>query len=93
MAEEHYRIKFLTFLLWWKQHRRRYGVTRVADAGIRNPVTGKNIPSWERLARVIIKNDWWCHDLKFAATKHQHIWQLAAQQRLRAKHREPTDER
>lgn len=76
MAEQHYRGKFLTFMLWWKHHRRRYDVAGMADSGIKE--SGHNIPSWERLARVIIKNDWWCYELKFAATHNEHDWQVAA---------------
>ncbi|OIR02421.1 sulfate adenylyltransferase subunit 2 [mine drainage metagenome] len=78
MAEYHYRGKFLTFLLWWRRHRRQFGVAGVADAGIRDPERGHNIPSWERLARVIIRNDWWCFELKFAATQNEYDWQTAA---------------
>lgn len=79
----HYREKFLTFMLWWKNHRRAYGVAGMFDAGIKNPQTGKNIPSWQRLAECILKNDYWCHSLKFGQTKNIHLKQTALKEKYR----------
>lgn len=69
---EHYKEKFFVFLRWWKNHRRQYDVHGVFDSGIKNPATGKNIPSWQRMALTILKDDYLCKSLKFAQTKRQH---------------------
>lgn len=79
----HYREKFLGFMLWWKNHRRSRGYKGIFDAGIKNPQTGKNIPSWQRMAECILKNDYWCHSLKFGQTKRIHEKQQALREKYR----------
>lgn len=69
--EAHYRQKFLTFMLWWKNHRKNYGYTGMFDQGIKNPSTGKNIPSWQRMALCILDHDYLCSSLKFGQVKRQ----------------------
>lgn len=67
--EAHYREKFLVWIRWWKNHRRDYGHVGMLESGVRDSGTRKLIPSWERLALCILKNDYWCHSLTFGATK------------------------
>jgi predicted phosphoadenosine phosphosulfate sulfurtransferase len=80
----HYREKFRTFMLWWRHFRRKRGYPGMFDAGIKHPQTGRNIPSWERMALCILKNDYWCHSLKFGQTTKMY----ERQQELKAKYRE-----
>jgi predicted phosphoadenosine phosphosulfate sulfurtransferase len=58
-------------MLWWKNHRRSRGYPGMFDAGIKNPTTGKNLPSWQRMALCILDHDYLCSSLKFAQVKQQ----------------------
>lgn len=80
---EHYKANFLTFMLWWKKHRRSRGYKGMFDAGTKNPQTGKNIPSWQRLAECILKNDYWCHSLKFGQVTRIHERQQALKEKYK----------
>jgi predicted phosphoadenosine phosphosulfate sulfurtransferase len=75
---DQYRRNFLTFMLWWKNHRRDRGYAGMFDAGKTvkdlpdylkaGRLESKNIPSWQRMALCLLKNDYWCHSLKFGQT-------------------------
>jgi predicted phosphoadenosine phosphosulfate sulfurtransferase len=74
---------FVTFMLWWKEHRRSRGYPGMFDAGIKNPDTGKNIPSWQRMALCILRNDYLCHSLKFGQTVRMYERQQALKEKYR----------
>ena len=65
---DHFESKIAVFLQWYAVR----GVNPIPDAGDdsmaeRFPRHGG--PSWERVAKVLLKNDWWCKGLSFSQTK------------------------
>ena len=60
---EHYRNKFAVWMQWYAQR----GV-EIADA-LPGDTGAEDMPSWRRLCKVILKNDYWCKALCFSPTK------------------------
>jgi predicted phosphoadenosine phosphosulfate sulfurtransferase len=60
---DHYRDKISVFLRWYQ--------TRGYSAGIpdEGPVNSREIPSWTRICKVLLRNDFWCKGLSFSQTK------------------------
>ncbi len=68
ITRKHYSKKIIKFLEWWDQN--GYPLELVPDeANLKLENTGK-IPSWRRICKCIIKNDWWCRSLGFCQTKN-----------------------
>ncbi|HBT4619493.1 TPA: DUF3440 domain-containing protein [Klebsiella pneumoniae] len=65
---EHYRNKFAVYLQWYRTRGFPDGIPdeQENDLGVRD------IPSWRRICKTIIKNDFWCRTLSFSPTKIQH---------------------
>ncbi len=61
---EHYRNKIHRFLEWY--HTRGYPDGEIPDEG---PITSKQIPSWTRIAKVLLAFDYWCKGLSFSPTQ------------------------
>ncbi len=63
---EHYRNKIAVYLHWWQTRGE-------CPAGIPDEqpddLGSKDIPSWRRIAKCILKNDYWCKMLCFSPTK------------------------
>ncbi|WP_429216872.1 phosphoadenosine phosphosulfate reductase [Aeromonas veronii] len=62
---EHYRNKIAIYLKWYKD--RDYPVD-IPDYQ-NNDCGGKDIPSWRRICKTILKNDYWCKMLSFSPNK------------------------
>jgi predicted phosphoadenosine phosphosulfate sulfurtransferase len=62
-AREHYEDKVAVFLRWWMLRGYSHGIP---DDG---PANDKDTPSWKRIAKCLLRNDWWCKGLSF--TQHQ----------------------
>jgi predicted phosphoadenosine phosphosulfate sulfurtransferase len=69
---EWYRRKFTRFWWWWKEHR---GVEMEDAPDFADPAleAGRKVPSWRRLARVVLTNDLIGRSISFSQTKRQ--WQ------------------
>lgn len=81
---EHYRNKIAVFLRWWQVKR---GVQRIADEEhprLESGVDGERRPSWRRICKVLLRNDYWCKGLSFTQTKSDGY---AAYQRLMRRRR------
>ncbi|WP_312624512.1 DUF3440 domain-containing protein [Scandinavium sp.] len=64
---EHYRNKIAVYLHWYqKQGTEDIPDTQTGDTG------SKDIPSWRRICKVLLNNDYWCRMLSFSPTKSQH---------------------
>ena len=64
---EHYRNKIAVYLHWWvTKGGRKEGIPdeQPNDTGTRD------VPSWRRICKCILKNDYWCRSLCFAPTKN-----------------------
>jgi predicted phosphoadenosine phosphosulfate sulfurtransferase len=70
---EHYRDKIKIFIHWWDRH----GVSVIPDEADPRLEAAKKAPSWRRICKVLLKNDYWCKGLSFSQTKNQMERQLA----------------
>lgn len=63
----HYRKKIGRFIDWWVEH----GISPIPN--VANPVleAKKKAPSWRRICKVLLKNDYWCTGLSFSQTKRE----------------------
>ena len=75
----HYRRKIKTFIRWWKKNGplRGYPYTTIPDCLDPSIEAKRKGPSWRRIAKVLMKNDYWCKGLSFSPTKREMERQLA----------------
>lgn len=62
----HYENKFAVFLKWYQDRGYPNGIPDEVDAKLE---ASRKVPSWRRLCKVLLKNDWWCKGLGFGQTK------------------------
>ena len=66
---EHYRNKIAVYIQYCRTHFPQY------QNGIPDEAHGdtgsKDIPSWRRICKVLLKNDYWCKGLSFSPTKSE----------------------
>ncbi len=62
----HYENKFAVFLHWYKDRGYTSGIPDEADPKLE---ASRKAPSWRRLCKVLLKNDWWCKGLGFGMHK------------------------
>jgi len=65
---EHYRRKIATFLKWWDE---KGAVPVVPDEADPQLEAKRKAPSWRRICKVLLKNDYWCKGLSFTQTKRE----------------------
>ena len=70
---EHYRQKIDKFLKWWENE----GVASIPDYADIKDEAKKKVPSWRRICKVLLKNDYWCKGLSFSQTKKELEKQVA----------------
>jgi len=75
----HYRRKIARFLWWWRRHgpARGYPYPPIPDAADPRLEARRKAPSWRRIVKVLLKNDYWCKGLSFSQTKREMERQLA----------------
>lgn len=61
---EHYRNKIAVYLRWYE----RQGMEDIPDVQ-EGDIGAKDIPSWRRICKVLLNNDYWCRALSFSPTK------------------------
>ena len=59
---EHYGSRIDTFLYWWAAK----GVTVVPDEAERSLEASRKAPSWRRICKALLRNDYWCKGLSFS---------------------------
>lgn len=65
-TQDHYIVKFKVFLKWWKFR----GYPEGIPDEVPNILEAKRIaPSWRRLCKVLLRNDYWCKGLAFTQPK------------------------
>lgn len=69
---EHYREKIEKFVKWWETE----GVKVIPDFADPKKEAARKIPSWRRVCKVLLKNDYWCKGLSFSQTKRDMEKQL-----------------
>jgi predicted phosphoadenosine phosphosulfate sulfurtransferase len=63
---EHYKNKLAVYLNWWSKRGYPDGIPDKADRKIES--LGK-VPSWRKVVKTFLKNDYWCKGLGFSPTK------------------------
>lgn len=63
---EHYRNKIHVFLRWYEERGYRHGIPEEADP---KDEAGRKVPSWRRIAKMLLRNDYWAKGLSFSQTK------------------------
>lgn len=63
---EHYKNKIAVYIQWWKKRGYPEGIPDEAEIKIEN--AGK-APSWRRVCKTLLRNDYWCKYLGFSPTK------------------------
>lgn len=65
---EHYRNKIAIYLRWCRDH----GFEKDIPDQQEKDLGAKDVPSWRRICKTLIKNDFWCRTLSFSPNKPQH---------------------
>lgn len=64
---EHYQQKIDKFMKWWEKE----GVNSIPDFADSKLEAARKAPSWRRICKVLLKNDYWCKGLSFSQTKRE----------------------
>lgn len=67
-TQAHMRNKIDTFVNWWMQRGYARGIPDEADA---KAESAKKVPSWRRVCKMLLKNDYWAKSLSFGPTKSE----------------------
>jgi predicted phosphoadenosine phosphosulfate sulfurtransferase len=68
ITQEHYIKRFRVFIKWWKKRGYPDGIGDEAPIVLENKGLA---PSWRRIAKVLLRNDYWCKGLKFSQPKSE----------------------
>ena len=64
---EHYGAKIDQFIYWWMAR----GVTVIPDFADPGVEAKRKSPSWRRICKALLRNDYWCKGLSFSQTSSQ----------------------
>jgi len=67
-TKDHYQNKISVFVKWWEQRGYENGIP---DEGDYKLEADKKIPSWRRICKSILRNDYWCKGLSFTQHKSE----------------------
>ena len=65
-TKEHYENKITIFVKWWMERGYEDGIP---DEGDYKLEIDKKIPSWRRICKSLLRNDWWCKGIGFVQQK------------------------
>lgn len=63
---EHYKNKIAVYINWYKERGYEDGIPDEADYKLE---TYNKAPSWRRICKTLLRNDYWCRGLGFSPTK------------------------
>lgn len=63
---EHYKNKLAVYIKWWSKRGYEGGIPDLAE--VRLESAGK-VPSWRKVCKTFLRNDYWCKGLGFSPTK------------------------
>ena len=66
ITSEHYKNKIYTFIKWWEERDYNNGLPDEAPSILENE---RIVPSWRRICKSLLRNDYWCKGLGF--TQHK----------------------
>lgn len=64
-TREHYENKIIIFLKWWAEKDYKYK-DNIPDEQDKKLEASRQVPSWRRICKVLLKNDYWCKGLSFS---------------------------
>lgn len=67
-TKDHYENKIAVFLHWWAERGYPDGIPDEADIHLE---ADKKVPSWKRICKALLRNDYWCKGLSFSQTKSE----------------------
>lgn len=67
-TKDHYENKIAVFLHWWELRGYPDGIPDEADIHLE---AAKKVPSWKRVCKALLRNDYWCKGLSFSQTKSE----------------------
>jgi predicted phosphoadenosine phosphosulfate sulfurtransferase len=65
-TKDHFEDKIAVFLHWWQERGYPDGIPDQADI---HDEAAKKVPSWKRICKALLRNDYWCKGLSFTMTK------------------------
>jgi predicted phosphoadenosine phosphosulfate sulfurtransferase len=65
-TREHYENKILLYCKWWEERGYPNGIPDEADYDLE---VKRDVPSWRRICKVLLRNDYWCKGIGF--TQHK----------------------
>ena len=65
-AQEHYSNKIFLFCKWWEERGYPDGIPDEADLALEMK---RDVPSWRRICKSLLRNDYWCKGLGFSQHK------------------------
>lgn len=66
-TQEHYKNKIAVFLRWWGDR----GYPIIPDEADPKQEAARKIPSWRRICKSLLRNDYWCKGLSFSQHKSE----------------------
>ena len=66
ILSEHYKNKIFTFVKWWEQRGYPDGIPDEAPEVLE---AKRLVPSWRRVCKALLRNDYWCKGLGFSQQK------------------------
>lgn len=67
-TKEHYENKILLFNRWWEERGYPEGIPDEADSNLEMK---RDVPSWRRVCKSLLRNDYWCKGLGFSQHKSE----------------------
>jgi predicted phosphoadenosine phosphosulfate sulfurtransferase len=80
-TSEHYKNKIFTFIKWWEKRGYETGICDYAPSVLESKGLA---PSWKRICKTLLRNDYWCKGLHFTQHKteaYENYLKLKKQQR------------
>lgn len=65
-SQDHFRDKITVFLKWYQDRGYPNGIP---DEATTEQEASKKVPSWRRICKALLRNDYWCKGLSFTMTK------------------------
>ena len=65
-TQEHYKNKIYKFRKWWEARGYENGIPDEADYQMEQK---RDVPSWRRVCKCLLRNDFWCKGLSFSQQK------------------------
>ncbi len=67
-TQEHYRNKIAVFLKWYADRGYQRGIPDEAPS---DEEAARKVPSWRRICKALLRNDYWCKGLSFSQHKSE----------------------